>query len=113
MKHLTAKEGNKIRELTLARWPQKRIAVALGRSRETIYLYQKRMGLTWIQHGPRARILTADEQADALALLRSGLSEKAVAMKFETSRWSIHKVAAKFQHRRRSEERRVGKEWRA
>jgi len=90
----------RIRELTIAGARQSEIAVQLGIHRNSVFRWQRAMGLTSRRHGPRAPRLTASQERAVLRRLQRGHGTKRIADSLGLREWAVRTFARKhrFEH---------------
>lgn len=96
--HATEDEKKIIRRMTKRDKTQKEIAAALGwtasSSRNRVYYWQNKLGLTLHRPGPRGPELNEEQKAEALSLLNQNLGVRKVFRRLGLREWAIRQLAA-------------------
>lgn len=98
---MTHKMQEQIRALTLDGKQEREIADIVGVHRNTVYRAQKQMGLTLNRPGFRGRILTDNQKAEVLALLKSGWGTSRIGRHLGCGEHQVRLVVKKFKFRRK------------
>jgi DNA-binding CsgD family transcriptional regulator len=91
----------RVRALSEAGKSQKEIGRMLKLSRGSVYRAQKKMGLCLPRYGRRSPELTQTQEAEILALLKSGRGTSWIGRELGCGEYQVRLVATKFNFRRR------------